>query len=330
MKAFQRLKKRINLTVPSTIGFLLLACALVYLCIRIIGSVARSELQNDPSDPEPSAAEATETASEATPESLNEAALILVPDDETLLTPSGAPSETPSPAVTLSPSPTSSPTLRPVVTASRFNRSHMDVLLVGMDEAGHADSYAIIAVRQSACQIIFIPRNTLTQDDTPLSDAVDIRGAIRRLEEVFPVRFSYYVQFELAGLPRLIDAFGGVTIGRTVCSGEEAADYLESGGTDEMLRIERQQTVLRALLSEAQEASWFKLIPLKYSLADYFTSNLTLTQTTELYTALKRIGADTVQYSTLPVDSVTFDQTRCYRADIASMEHILSSLYQSE
>jgi len=330
MKAIQWLKERVNLTVPSTIGFLLLAAGLVYLCVRIVGNVAKSELKDD-TPPDDAAAVQTVSPATATPEALDEAALILVPEEA-----AESVAETPDGALIVSPEPTAAPTLaptptpRPLVTASQFNKNHMDVLLVGLDENGRADSYVIVAVRSNACRVIFVPRNTLSSGDRPLSDAADVRSAISRLEDVMRVRFTYYLQFEVEGIPTLIDELGGVSVGAGTLSGERAAAYLESGGSDEMLRIERQQVLLRALLNRVQNTSWLKLIALKYTLAGYFKSNLMLTQSAELFSALKKVDTEGISFSTLPVDSVTLDQTRYYRADTRSMARILDALYPIE
>lgn len=330
MKAIQWLKERVNLTVPSTIGFLLLAAALVYLCVRIVGNVAKSELKDDASPDNLTAAQTVSPTAEPTPEALDEAALILVPEEAAsgAATPDGTLIVSPAPAATPTLAP--SPTPRPLVTASKFGKGHMDVLLVGLDENGRADSYVIVAVRANACHVIFIPRNTLSTGDHPLSNATDVRSAISRLEDVMRVRFTYYLQFEVEGIPTLVDELGGVSVGGGNLSGERAAAYLESGGSDEMLRIERQQVLLRALLSRVQNTSWLKLIALKYTLAGYFKSNLMLTQSAELFSALKKVDTDDISFSTLPVDSVTLDQTRYYRADTRSMARILDALYPAE
>ena len=90
MKAIQWLKERVNLTVPSTIGFLLLAGALVYLCVRIVGNVAKSELKDNPPIDDTAAAQ-TVSPADVTPEALGEAALILVPNEDAAASGAAAP-----------------------------------------------------------------------------------------------------------------------------------------------------------------------------------------------------------------------------------------------
>ena len=326
MKAIQWLKERVSLTVPSTIGFLLLAAALVYLCVRIVGNVAQKELKDGTPPENLNAVETVSPSAEPTPEA-DEAALILVPGEDALDPDDTAPDEEAIAALTPAPTPAPSPTPRPLVIASKFNKAHMDVLLVGVDKNGQADTCAIVALRGDSCRLIFVPRNTLSSNEQPLSGARDVHAAISRLEGILRVRFTYYLEFKVAGLPTLVDELNGVSLGTGALSGEQAAAYLESGGADEMLRIERQQTLLAAVLKKAQHTNWLRLIALKYALADYHRSNLMLTQSVEIFSALNRVGADDIVFLTLPVDSVMLGQTRCYQMDAYSAGRILDELY---
>lgn len=327
-----RKERKRGLTVVSTIAFLLLACALVAACLLLVGKVVKKELQKQ-SPPQENAQlmqAPTLEPPRITPEALGEAALILTPDE-----PSATPTIDPatieaSPAPSPTPSPTPAPTLRPVVKAPPFSRENKDVLLVVTNEDGFAAWYVLLIVRDDACRMISVPCNTITENGSILSEATGIRGAMRRLSEVVPVTYANYVLFSIKGAPALTDVLGGVTLDGAVCNGEAAMRYLEGGGADEMLRIQRQQEYLKALLVQARTFSFFKLLSLKYAVQGHVTSNLTLAQTTDIYALMRRIDPNAVRFDTLPVDSETHDGKRFYRADAQAVNGIMDALYAPE
>lgn len=333
MKALRETTTRRGKSIAATICFLALALVTVGVFVGVVGSVVKRELLTEPSA-EPLLSEAV-AASEPPIETdapADPASLILVPQEESpsvspdpLATPQKTPQRTPAPQKT------PAVTLCPVVTPRTFTKQNMDVLLVMLDANGHADWIVAAAIRKTVCRAVSIPRNALAAGGAPLSDATNARSVLRRLNTVYPVQFAYYVLIEENGLPRLVDAIGGVVLGGQSMDGAAVSAYLARlDAADEMLRIERQQAVLTALFEAVRPFGWLKLLSLKYAVSDSLKSNLTLPQSMELYAALRDIAREGVVFSTLPVDSETKDGKRFYIGDASSINRLIESMYPAE
>ncbi len=312
----------------ATVCFLLLAGLFVYACIMLVGSVLRQELtKNQNLLPDPPAEVATQPTPLATPEPadpLSDVSSILVPQEpgEDGGMAKGADAQpTPSrePEVTATPE----PTLLPLQNAAPVSNGYADFVLVGFDAHERADWFAIVSMQESGCMVLSVPRNTLSASGTPLMQAASANHALRLLRTVWPVSYQYYVDLKLSGVPLCVDQCGGVTIDDKAYTGEQAQAYLEESDADELLRIERQQALMRAYLKQLQQTSWLKLLTFRFTLQKLVDSNFTTTQLLALYTHFKQIDVDAITFCTLPVDSINVNGKRHYTADVALVNRML-------
>ena len=317
----------------ATVCFLVLAGLFVYACVMLVGSVLRQELtKNQNLLPAPPAEAATGPTSSATPEPtepLSDVSAILVPPEpgedgdggDMAEEKAAQPTPTREPEATAVPK----PTLLPLQSAAPVANGHAEFVLVGFDARERADWYAIVSMQESGCTVLSVPRNTLSASETPLKQAASVNHAMRLLRTVWPVSYQYYVDLKLSGLPLCVDQCGGITIDGKAYTGEQVQAYLEESDADELLRIERQQAVMRGYLKQLQQTSWLKLLTFKFSLQKLIESNLSTTQLLALYTHFKQVDVDAITFCTLPVDSVNVNGNRYYSADVALVNRMLEA-----
>lgn len=315
----------------ATVCFLLLSALFLFACTQLVGNMLRQELLQSPaaqaSTPPPPAMPPPNTP--APEEPVTDVSAILLPqsmmEDAGNGEQNGA--ETPAPAtalaVTPTPAPTPAPTLHPLISAPPLSKQSASFVLIGFDKRERADWLALIDMQDGGVTVLSVPRNTLSASETPLSRATSKSHALRLLRTVWPVNYLYYVELRLSGIPLFVDQCGGVTLDGAERTGEQAVAWLSQGGGDEILRIARQQTFLRACLAELQQLGWLKLMTFKLTLQGFADSNLSTAQLLELYTQFKQIDIDTIRFSTLPVDSVTIEGERCYLPDAARINRML-------
>ncbi len=314
-----------SFSLPATLGFLLLASALVLGCVLIVG-----RMLSRPQTAAPDAAFGAQPQVQPTAELSSEAAAILVPEDGRL--PSSSPSSAPSPAGPDTPAPTAAPTPSPTpmsaVSIPAFSEERMDFILLGFDEAHQADALCIVSLNGDRCTILSLPRNTLTADGATLQEASTPAQAFTGIRSVFPVYLRRYIELDMTGLADCIDAFGGVRLEDALKNGDEVAAYLEAGGSDELLRITRQQTLLHALIVQLRELGLLRLLSVKHTLQKHTDGNLSASQYIDVYHALRRLDADEIRFLTLPVDSVIRGGERLYEADRPLCEALARELAQ--
>lgn len=321
MKRERTAEERSPFSLPATCGFVLLAVGFMIGCALIVGSMLKKPPVEQPETVlQPSAEPAREESSEA--------AAMLVPEDGRLPTPSALPEESP-PEETPGPQPTPTPTPMPAVDAPAFSQERMDFAVLGFDGERRADALCIVSLTGESCTVLSLPRNTLTAGKTTLGDATTAPGALAGMRTVFPVRLKHYVTLDMAGLADCVDAFGGVTLGGEMRSGAETADYLAAGGSDELLRITRQQTLLHALTARMQQIGLLRMLSAKYTLQKHTGGSFSAGQYIELYGALRRLDTADIRFLTLPVDSVVRDGRRYYEADRPLSEALARELFMT-
>ena len=312
---------------PATVCFLLLAAVFVYACVLLVGSVLRTELsaapnarpEADASTPAASAASAAPTPAEP---AADVAAIITpAPIDEGVSPSPGRAESTPAPQPTAAPTPR--PTLLPLRSALPFTGEQAEFLLLGFDAEARVDWIVAVTMQGRACTVMSVPRNTLSSAGTPLMRAASGNHAMRMLRSIWPVGYSYDVGLQLTDLPICVDQCGGITIEGRNYTGEQALAWLNEGAEEELLRIGRQQTLMRAYLEKLQQTSWLKLLTFKLALQDRVESNLSTGQLLALYTHFKQIDVDQITFCTLPVDSVVEAEERCYQPDAALINRML-------
>ncbi|MEG1525506.1 MAG: hypothetical protein RRZ24_05085 [Clostridia bacterium] len=311
----------------ATISFLALSALLVYACIRLVGNVLNQELSRYAKPESQALLEQTATPilATATPEDVRSASAIYAPDT---VTPPLLPEETP--AVTPQPTPslTPAPTLRPLAEPSTFKAGNLDFCVIGFDTGNRADWITLVRVRGNDCTVLSVPRNTLSKDETPLYTATTPRAGLQLLTSVFPVRYRYFVQLDIPGITACVDAFDGIMLNGAIRTGAEVASYLQSG-SDELLRIERQQEVMRAYLSVLKSAGWLKLLQNKRTLQKTMDSNFNAAHLLELYAFLKQMNPDQITFLTLPVDSTVVREQRYYVGDAVRINQIVEKQFLS-
>lgn len=325
MKRISNRKEKKPFSLAATIGFLVLAAACVAGCVLVIGNMLSRQTATLPGDdtaPSPSAAPTPP------PEDSSEAAAIIVPEDGLLPLSSPSPGEdasTPAPATPPAPTPTPMPAIR----APTLSSSRMVFAILGFDAARKLDVISIVSIDKNSCTVLSLPRNTLLPDGaTVLGDATASSQALKRMSEVFPLSLGHYISLDMKGLADCVDAFGGVTLGDTQKTGAETVAYLEAGGSDELLRITRQQSLLHALAARLKQVGLIRLLSGKHTLQKYAGGNFDSSQYLSLYSALRQIDADDIRFLTLPVDSHIQDGQRYYKPDRALSEALARELFE--
>ena len=204
----------------------------------------------------------------------------------------------------------------------------MDLAILGFNEQNHADVLCILALREKSCTVLSLPNNTLYgAGGATLADATEAKQALSRIAIAYPVQLTHYIRLDMAGLPACVDAFGGVNVGGVFYDGAGVSAYLDAGGSDELLRITRQQALLRALIEKLRAVSLLRLLSAKHTTQKYAESSLTANQYIELYNALRGLDPDAIRFLTLPVDSRTQDGIRRYAPDRALCEALVREIY---
>lgn len=314
----------------STIAFLCLTALLLYGMARLIG-FAFSKERPDANErvPELSAQSAEPTAAPAdTPDAAKEASVILLPT----ISPSPVAVSTPEPMnETVRPEETASPSPVPLmnVVQGTFGTESADLLCIGNRGDGSLYSLSVAHLRKNRCTIVSIPINLIDGSGAQICTATDRTELMTRLQTVYPVAFSYYFALDVSGTARCIDTVGGVKIGGQQYSGEEATAYITAEGSDEMVRISRQQTAMDAYFSKMQAAGLLQLAASKSAIQNCMQSNLSITQYLQLFQASRRIEPKHVTYRILPVDSMVVDGERCYHIDPKLVNELITGLFEN-
>ena len=295
----------------ATACYILFAALLLYAAARFSGRVAARELLSSTPAAPASTAAAVEDGGPAR---------------------SSAPAETAAPVLAVrTPAPTAAPQPAPAPSASipaAMEQGRIDLPLIALDETGHADAVTILAVRGKAGTLLSIPKNTLA-GGVPLYEADTPQAALMRLEALLGVSFTEYVCYEAAAIPACVDAVGGVPLDGAACNGEQARAYLESGGRDELLRAARQQAFLQAFALRVQGMKLLEVWASRRALQNSADSNLTGEQGWLMYRTLRALSLDALELRLLPVDSLTEDGVRLYRADEEILAGIVTELYKT-
>lgn len=308
----------------ATACFLLAAAAVAAGCVWLVSTTARRALDAG-STAAPKIALATPSPVPREDEPALPVGALFVPEQSPGEA-SAAPTASPAPQPTASPTPL--PTLLPVRTAEAYSAAGMDLALYGFDESGQLAWCMLAAYRNGECEILSLPSNVrLNAAEPPISAANSVRSASRMMTEVLPVRVDAYARIRTDRVAACIDLFGGVSVDGVEMDGAAAEAYLDGGGSDELLRIDRRTKLLRAVLRQIRATGWFKLLSMKFAMQEYLTSNLSLAEMTELYTAFRVMDDGDITFATLPVDSVTVDGARYYTPDAALVNGWVSERY---
>lgn len=296
--------------------FLLLAAAILYGCVRLVLSVARNSLHPEEREARQPAVTASPLPT-ATPDTARSVAAIRTPFAESSPTPETTATPAPSPSSSPVPeTPTPAPTMPPVSDAPALAREQADLLLIGMDSASHPDWIAVVQIRDRDCRILSVPRNTLVTENRRLSDAGSSKTCANLLKKAWPIKYPITVTLETDGLATFIDQFGGITLDGSALDGEAANTFLNEGPADELLRIERQQKLMRAYIEKLQSASIVELASSRFAFAPYIDSTLSAGDMLILFTLLRNVDLSLLTFHTLPVDSRICDGIRSYAPDI--------------
>ncbi|WAZ23559.1 LCP family protein [Streptomyces cinnabarinus] len=209
---------------------------------------------------------------------------------------------------------------------------------------------------RSEATVVSIPRDTLvTRPSCPLEDggstevahnamfnsAYSVGGpvcAVKTAESMTDVRMDHYVEIDFAGFANLVDALGGVTVtteediddedshltleaGTHHLDGEQALALARTrhgiGDGSDLGRIELQQQLVKALLTQISATDLLTDPAKLYRVADAVTGSLTtdtgldsLTELTGLGRSLQALSADAVTTVTLPVVRAPSDPNR--------------------
>jgi len=215
----------------------------------------------------------------------------------------------------------------PALRAPALSSTRMVFAILGFDDARRLDVISIVSIDKGDCAVLSLPRNTLLPDGAVLGSTTASSQALKRMSEVFPLSLGHYIALDMKGLADCVDAFGGVTLGGTLKNGAETIAYLEAGGSDELLRITRQQSLLHALAARLKQVGLIRLLSGKHTLQKYTSGNFDSSQYLSLYSALRQIDADNIRFLTLPVDSHIQDGQRCYKPDRALGESLARELF---
>lgn len=299
----------------ATLLFLLLASAILYACALLVLSVARNSLHPEERQAQHSAVTASPPPSE-TPEVAHSVAAMRTPS----VTASPTPTASVTPTLAPTPVPTTkaqtpAPTLPPVFEAPALNGERADFLLVGMDANSHPDWIIVVRIRNRTCQILSVPRNTLARENRQLADAGSAKTCASLLTNVWPIRYSLSVTVQTAGLATFVDQFGGVTIDAKQLDGAAAARFLDTGPADELLRIARQQTFMRAYIEKLQSVSLFTLLSARFAFEPYVDSSLSAGNLLTLFDLIRNVDPAALSFHTLPVDSRILGGARRYVPD---------------
>ncbi|MEU3252847.1 LCP family protein [Streptomyces sp. NPDC006997] len=209
---------------------------------------------------------------------------------------------------------------------------------------------------RTAATVVSIPRDTLvTRPSCPLEDggetyeqqnamfntAYAVGGpvcAVKTVETLTGVRMDHYVELDFAGFAKLVDALGGVTVttgediddedshltleaGTHHLDGEQALALARTrhgvGDGSDLGRIELQQQLVKALLTQVSATSLLTDPAGLYRVADTVTGNLTtdtgldsLGELIGLGRSLRGLAAENVTTVTMPVVPATWDRNR--------------------
>lgn len=321
------IRKRLTGPTAATVGFLIVAGLFLYACVSMLAGILRREIvraKPDAPTPSPSASAAIWHASA---EPVLDVAAILVPDEPAhdATTPlAGDTTPHPSELPVDTPVPTPAQTPLPQRTARPLQANQAEFALLGYDATGRADWIVLVEMQGGVCRVLSVPRNTLSAKQTTLSQLASTSRVLEQLCDIWPVRQKYSIDLQLSGLSHCIDLLGGITLDAKPYTGEQAVAWLKSAGSDELLRIARQQQVMRACLAQLHATSSFKLIAAKFSLEKYLTTNLSTTQLITLFLHFKRMSLDEITFATLPVDSIMLENARCYTPDVSLVNRMLS------
>ena len=94
------------------------------------------------------------------------------------------------------------------ITGGSFN-----LLFIGLDNGGRADSIMLTAVRNDVIRVVSIPRNTIFQNKR-ISDILkaenDEQAAIAAIKQTLSAPIHYYVKTDLNAVKKTVDSMGGV------------------------------------------------------------------------------------------------------------------------
>jgi LCP family protein required for cell wall assembly len=201
---------------------------------------------------------------------------------------------------------------------SMDNKDPFSVLLMGVDkragDRGRSDSLMVLAVNPKKQSILMfnIPRDTRTEIvGKGMQDKINhayayggVDMSIRTVEKFLNVPIDYYVQIDMEGFAKVVDAVGGVDVnnkfafdyegfsfkkGLIHLSGQAALKYTRMRYDDprgDFGRTERQRQVMRAVIQKAASPAMLtKLDEVLFSLQGSVKTNLTFDQ-------MKQIGTD--------------------------------------
>lgn len=190
--------------------------------------------------------------------------------------------------------------------------------------------YVTISADRSQVSIISIPRDLLVErEDGTFTKLTNVfaggpEAVVEALGRTYGLPVNHYAQISLGGFIDVVETLGGVTIEleEPLVDRKSGAEFTEAGVYDmdpaealsfvrsrvgsDYARIERQQTFIRAVLAEANEAGTLANPTQLFRLVEDVTSNLTtderlgLGQMRALADDLREVIADGVPMTTFP------------------------------
>ncbi len=215
-------------------------------------------------------------------------------------------------------------------------RDRVSILAVGVDNSvgkGLADTIIAVMVWPKTGEIaaLSIPRDSWVSvpgmGESKINASHSFGGlplTIQTVEALLGFPFDYYMEVNVPGLTKLVDAMGGVDIdvekrmnyhdhsqhlnidlqpGLQHLTGEQAVGYarFRHDATGDLGRIERQQKFLRAVVRDLLSPDHVLRLP---KVIDAFTNTVTTNMTMRDISSLKRIveqaGADGIRMAALP------------------------------
>lgn len=197
--------------------------------------------------------------------------------------------------------------------------------------------YVSVSADRSEISLVSLPRDLLVIDDGQQRKLTDTfaRGPdnlVRIIQENFGLPVNHYAEVTVSGFLDVVDTLGGVELcldeplvdrraGADLDAGclrrtpEEALAFSRSrqGPRGDLERVERQQTFLRAVLSELVQTRVLADVPRLFDLVDDLASsvttdeNLSITEMRSLADELRQVVRDGIPMTTVPGYSARID-----------------------